>query len=128
MAKSKLVKLIIAILIAIILFFVFSQNTFSLSYDISTKFADVQVDKSNANNTISVIFGKAINFLQIVGAGIAIIMLVVIGIRWMSAAPSGKAQVAKTSRYYIMGAVFIFAAIALLQLIKNFTNSSVGSL
>ena len=54
--------------------------------------------------------------------GIAIIMLIVIAIRWMGSSPSGKAQMGKTVRYYIAGAIFIFAAVGILQIVKNFSD------
>lgn len=125
MKKTKIFKVIIVMLIAITLFIVFSQNSFALNYDISTKFSNTG-DKGNATNTISGIFGKTINIVQVFGAGFAIIMLVVLAIRWIGAAPSGKAQIAKSARYYIIGAIFIFAAIGLLQIVKNFTNGSIN--
>ena len=54
-------------------------------------------------------------------------MLVILGIRWIYASPSGKAEIAKGSRYYILGAILIFSAVGLLQIVKNFTRGSIGS-
>lgn len=123
MKKTKILKIIIAILIAITVFVAFAQNASALTIDLNQ--FDNETDKSNVTRTSADILGKAINILQVFGAGFAIIMLVVIGIRWMGASPSGKAQYAKTSRYYIIGAVFIFAAIGLLQIVKTFTKQSI---
>ena len=124
MKKTKIFKIIISILIAITLLTIFTQDALALNFDISNKF-DGQKDKGNATNTITEIIGKGINVIQVVGMGVAIIMLIVIGIKWIGASPSSKAQIAKTARYYIMGAIFIFAAMGLLQIVKNFTNKSI---
>lgn len=124
MKKTKIFKIIISILIAITLLTIFTQNALALNFDISNKF-DGQKDKGNATNTITEIIGKGINVIQVVGMGVAIIMLIVIGIKWIGASPSSKAQIAKTARYYIMGAIFIFTAMGLLQIVKNFTNKSI---
>ena len=126
MKHSKSFKIIIAILIAITLFLAFSQNSFALSYNIDNKFRGTQ-DQGNATNTVAILLGKVINFIQVIGMGIAIIMLIVIGIRWMGSSPSGKVQLSKTLRYYIAGAIFIFAAVGLLEIVKNFTKGSVNN-
>ena len=52
--------------------------------------------------------------------GIAILMLVVIAIKWIYASPTGKVQMAKTIRYYILGAIVIFAAATLLEIVRKF--------
>ena len=126
MTKNTILKIVIGILLAIILVIMFTGNSFALNYDISTKFSNTG-DKSEATNKISSIIGSIINVVQVVGVGVAIIMLIVLGIRWISSAsmPTVKAQVAKSARYYIMGAIFIFAAVGILQIIKNFTKTNV---
>ena len=124
MKKNKLIKIIIAILIAITIFFTFHQNSFALNYDISHRF-DGTGDKSKATNDISSLLSSTINFFQVIGLGIGIIMLIVIAIKWIYAAPSGKAQIAKTSKYYVLGSVFILTAVAILQIIKNFTVQNI---
>ena len=127
MNRSKLLKIIVAILIAITLFIAFSQNSFaSFVGNIDEKF-DGKGDRSSATNEISGILSATINIVQIIGAGVAILMLIITGIRWVYASPEGKAQIAKTTRYYIMGAIFIFAAIGILQIIKNFSGGAFGS-
>ena len=123
MRKIKVFKIIIAILIAITLFITFSQNSLALNYDIGNKF-EGKGDKGNATNTVAGLIGKTINAFQVFAAGFSIIMLIFVAVRWIGASPSGKAQMAKSIRYYIIGAIIIFAAIGLLQIVKNFTNGS----
>ena len=126
MTKSKVVKIIVAVLVATTLFIMLTQNSFCMVGDISTKF-DGQLDKSNATKTVADIMGRTINFIQVIGMGVAIVILVVIGIKWVSASamPSVKAEIAKTARYYILGAILIFSAIGILQIIKMFANTNV---
>jgi hypothetical protein len=84
------------------------------------------MDKSNSTNTVATILGKTINFIQVIGAGISIIILIVIAIKWMYSAPEGKAQIAKVARIYILGVILIFAATGLLQIIKNFALKNIN--
>ena len=60
--------------------------------------------------------------LRYVGTGIAIIMLIVLGIKYMSTAPEGKAEVQKTMVPYVIGAVVLFAAGTFVGIIQNFAN------
>ena len=127
MTKSKVIKIIVAVLVATTLFIMLTQNSFCMVGDISTKF-DGQLDKRNATKTVADIMGKTINFIQVIGMGVAIVMLVVIGIKWIGASPSGKAEMKKTVIYYVIGVIFIFAAMGLLQIIKTFSNANIGKI
>ena len=125
MTQKKIFKIIISILIAITLFTAFTQNSFALGGREIDSVFDGKTDKSDATNTVTKILGATINLFQIFGTGFAIIMLVVLVIKWIGASPSGKAEIAKSSRYYIIGAIFIFAAVGLLQIVKTFTKKSI---
>lgn len=69
---------------------------------------------------LSVILGIA----QVVGVAIAVIMLVVLAIKYISAAPGDKAEIKKHAVVYIVGAVVLFAAAGILQIIKTFVQDS----
>ena len=69
---------------------------------------------------LSVILGIA----QVIGVAIAVIMLVVLAIKYISAAPGDKAEIKKHAVVYIVGAVVLFAAAGILQIIKTFVQDS----
>ena len=71
------------------------------------------------------IVGTAINVIRIVGTGIAIIMLTYVAIKYMSAAPSEKAEFKKSATAMIVGAIVLFAASNILQVIANFANKNI---
>lgn len=126
MKKTKILKILVSVLLIITLLMLFTQNSFASFVDLS-KFDNAK-DKSDATKTVSKILGSLINVVQVVAMGVAIIMLIVLGIKWVYESPSGKAQLAKSARYYIIGAFIIFAAVGLLQIIKNFTNTATDSI
>ena len=70
-------------------------------------------------NTTRSIMGTIITVFQVVGTGIAIIMLTYLGIHYMFAAPSEKADFKKSATAYIVGAVILFAASGLLGIIAS---------
>lgn len=124
MTKSKVMRIISIALIAIFAFMMLSQVTFAAKLDTT---AYDREDKSGASNAVTNIIGSIINIAQIVGMGVAIIMLVVLAIQYIAAAPEGKAEIKKNATIYIVGAVILFAAAAILEIIKNFAESNVGT-
>jgi hypothetical protein len=124
MAKKTIYKIIIIMLIVISILIAFSQITNAYTINLDFNHAG---DKSNTTENVAHTIGAIINFAQIIGAGIAIIMLVIIGIQYVWASPSGKAQIAKTARYYVLGVILIFSAIALLSFAKKFILKNINN-
>lgn len=122
--KNKVFKLLITLLVIIFITCIFSQPLFA--FQIGNMFSNTG-DKSDASQHVANIFGTVINILQIVGAGIALIMLIYIGVRLIYESPSGKAKLAKTFRYYILGAIILFAAVGILEIIKKFSIKNVNN-
>ncbi len=91
-------------------------------------FAAVGVDPSNwtgnANgiNTTGVDkwVNNIINLVATIGSGAAIIILIVLGVKYMMGSAEEKAEYKKTLLPYIIGAVFVFGASALTGIIYNF--------
>lgn len=61
--------------------------------------------------------------VQIVGAAIAVVMLMVLGIKYMIAAPDGKAQIKNQIIIYVVGAVLLFGASGIAGIIRTFGTS-----
>ena len=77
----------------------------------------------NATTTILSVGGTLMGTIQIVGIVVAVIILMVIGIKYMMGSAEEKAEYKKTMIPYIVGAVFIFAASTLANLAYNFATS-----
>lgn len=84
---------------------------------------DGKTDNSGAGTSITNIIGALINIIQIIGSGVAIIMLIVLAIKYISAAPGDKADIKKHAVVYVVGAIVLFAATGILQIIKNFSKN-----
>ena len=63
--------------------------------------------------------GQILGLLQFVAVAIALAMLLVIGIKYITASPEGKADIKGTAIAYLIGAVCIFAAVGILNGIKD---------
>lgn len=55
----------------------------------------------------------------------AVILLIMLGIKYMTAAPDGKAEIKKTAVTYVVGAILVFAAGLVLTLLKNVFNDAI---
>jgi len=68
-----------------------------------------------------------IGIVQFICYAAAVILLVVLGVKWISAAPDEKANIKKGAVIYVVGAALVFAAGAILQVIKNVANNTVAN-
>ncbi len=68
-----------------------------------------------------------IGLIQFIGVAIALGMLIIIGIKYITAEPSEKANIKDQSLVYLFGAILIFAATGILEavkgLVKNLENA-----
>lgn len=68
-----------------------------------------------------------IGIVQFICYAAAVILLVILGVKWISAAPDQKADLKKSAVIYVVGAVLVFAAGAILQVIRSVANNTVKS-
>ena len=120
---TKKVMKIVAILLAVVVVASLASSVFAADDGFSlTQFNNYQ-DTSGAKGSVTRIIGALINIIQIIGSGVAIIMLIVLAIKYISAAPGDKADIKKHAVVYVVGAIVLFAATAILEIIKNFSKN-----
>ena len=92
-------------------------------------FSEISSDNTITNNATDTtgtaraaqrILQAILTIAQVIGVGVAVIMLIVLAIKYISAAPSDKAEIKKHMVVYIVGAVVLFAASGILEIIKRF--------
>ena len=66
-----------------------------------------------------------IGIVQFVCYAAAVILLVILGVKWISAAPDAKADIKKSAVIYVVGAALVFAAGAILQVIRNVMDKTI---
>jgi len=77
--------------------------------------------------TITNIGNRIIGILQLVGIFVAVIVLVIIGIKYMIGSAEEKAEYKKVMLPYIIGAILIFAAVAISGMIVGFATGIGGA-
>lgn len=123
MKKTVLVKIFCLVLFAIFMCSIFTSayasNTDKAINDILTKKVE---DSANVMGKVQTISKSVITIFQVVGTGVAVIMLVVLAMKYMMAAPGDKADIKKHAIVYVVGAVSLFAAVGILTIIQKFSE------
>lgn len=78
---------------------------------------------SSANDKVKEIVAIIITVVRVVGVAVAIVMLLVVAMKYMSAAPGEKADIKKSAVVYVVGAVVLFAVTGILGLINTFSSN-----
>ena len=73
------------------------------------------------------IAGMVIYVIQIIAFAAAVIMLIFVGIKFLTASPEGKAEIKKTAVIYVVGAILLFAATGILQIVRMLANNISGT-
>lgn len=68
---------------------------------------------------------QVLGVIQVAGTAIAVGMLLMLAIKYMKAAPDEKANIKQSSVIYIIGAVILFSAVTLVNMVYNFANEAV---
>lgn len=78
---------------------------------------------TNGTTTIKTAGQKIMGVLNTVGVVIAVIILIILGIKYMMGSASEKAEYKKTMIPYLVGAVLIFAASTIANIVYQFAIS-----
>lgn len=82
---------------------------------------EIKPDQTNTEN-ITGVGNKLMGVLQVVGILTAVIILMVLGIKYMMGSAEEKAEYKKTMMPYIIGAILIFAATTIANAVYNFVT------
>ena len=130
MMNKKVIKTISILLMMLMVAMMLSTSVFAIGEVKSPSGFDAENGFFSTDTQTTTVFqgfiGTLINIIQVVGMGVAVIMLVVMAIKYVSAAPSEKAELKKSIMIYVVGAVVLFAASGILQVIKNFAKANIN--
>lgn len=120
MSTKKITKIITVLMIVFTAFSAFSM-VFASTVSIPGPSPIVGSGGTSLNNIVGVI----ISIIQIIAFAAAVILLMFLGIKFLTASPEGKAEIKKSAVIYIVGAVLLFAAGGILTIIQNIAISNI---
>lgn len=121
MKKIVLTLLIILLLMSIICTnYVFADDI----EDIKSNMSDIGDASGITNTGTAKVINSVIGIMQIVGSGISLIVITMLGIKYILASPSEKADVKKNIMPILIGCVLLFAAVNIVGMIESFSNAT----
>ncbi len=122
---KKLSKIFAILLIVAVAMTIFTTVANASAGDVGNIFNKAQssnVDKSGMEN----VAGNIVSIITTIGIIVAIIVLLVLGIKYMMGSAAEKAEYKKTMIPYLVGAVLIFGASAIAKAVVAMTTSITG--
>ena len=122
--KKSLMKLIISLIIISILGICYNYTCVK-AYNWSGELDNTVAleDSSKVSSTLTGLAGTVVTVVRVICMGVAVIMLIVLGIKYMVSAPGDRATIMKHAWVYLVGAFIMFASSAILGIIAKFASS-----
>lgn len=118
---KKQVKILSIALIVLTILLAISNVV--LATDIPGKIDQIAKGNSSADTTKVVNLGATIvTIMQTVGIVVAVVVLLILGIKYMMGSAEEKAEYKKTMIPYLVGAVLIFASTTIVNVVYNIAN------
>lgn len=120
--SNKTVKVLSMLLVILMCVITLSTVAFAATETIVNP-GDIVPEATDTSNRVQTIAGKILGVVQVIGVAVAVIMLIVLAIKYISAAPNDKAEIKKHAVVYVVGAVVLFAASGILEVIKTLAGT-----
>ncbi len=80
---------------------------------------------TDAASAVTTTANNIVGIVQVICYAIAVIMLIYLGVKFITASPEAKADIKKSAIMYVIGAIIVFAAGTLLGVISNLSTNVV---
>lgn len=128
---KKQVKIISVILMVILIIASLSSIVLAAPEDTTAMQSKIdQIGKGNSTNTAQIEnFGKTlVTIFQVIGIVVAVVILLVLGIKYMMGSAEEKAEYKKTMIPYLIGAALIFGSSTIVNVVYSVINSGAGQI
>lgn len=119
MNKTNKIFMVFAITIVLLLS-IFSYVNAAVN---PTGYLNGTISNETARNNIKSIGNTIVGIVQVVGSIVSAVIILIIGIRYMTGSVEEKASYKKSMMPYFIGAVVVLAATNILKLIVNFATN-----
>lgn len=119
---KNLKKVSIILVVFILLVSMLQTGAFAFDWASQINNSAGATGDTNVTGAATNIAGSVVTIARVVCVGVAITMLVVLAMKYMTSAPSDRASIKKSAITYVVGAIIMFAASGILGIIQNFAN------
>ena len=120
-------RLLVSLLIILLLVLFFNTIVYADKLDeVVTKMASVSSEDTTVFNNSG--FGSSLNsvigILQVVGTGISIVVVTILGAKYMLASAEQKAEIKQRAMPVVIGMVILFGAVNIVAIVGNLANTA----
>lgn len=119
---NKILKKILALVLTIIIMIgmLYVSNATTHDNEMLSLIQKDWKDTTNTTEKINPIMATVITAIRVAAVAIAVVMLLVIAMKYMTAAPGDRADIKKSAIVYVVGAIVLFGVTQILSIISNF--------
>lgn len=107
-------------LILIVSLFVGTANVYATDVNAIISSMEGTSDMATDGNGIKNALNNVIGLIQVAGTGISVVVVTMLGIKYLLASPSEKADVKKQIAPILIGCVLLFGAVNLVAIVADF--------
>ena len=123
MKRILKVSLIISLFFCILLGFFQTISNADHSSEVMAFIKEDHKDNTGAAANVSTMSSILITSVRITGISVAVVILLVLAMKYMIAAPGEKADIKKSAVPYVIGALVLFGAVGILEIINKFSTA-----
>ena len=122
---NRILKKFILILLITLIFLSTVITNNSYGSDVLNRFKGTSGELTGKTE-LTTIMASVLDVIRLAGAGIAVIILLVIGIKYAIASVGERADIKKYAINYVIGALVLFGATGILSILKNLITESIS--
>jgi len=122
MIKKMIISLLILMIVAV---FVFSTTSFANADNFKTTPFE-NGNGAKGGEAVTGILGSILDIVRVAAIGIGLIMITVLAMKYMMAAPEARAEIKGSAIRYILGAVIMFGSAGILTIVEQFASTNIG--
>ena len=131
MSYKKVVShALIVMIIGIIVYFCLGmsyESKAALSFaDLTVEMQDISLDPNITNSSFGNALRSVIAYIQIAGTGISIIVVTILGIKYITASVESKAEVKKSLMPVLIGMALLFAGVNIVGIAADIIGGMFG--
>ena len=120
---KKIIKIACLIFIILIVSCTFMSNSVLASDNYNVQVFENK-DSGEIGTSIETAAGTLLYVIKIVAVGVGLIMLAVLAMKYMMSSSQERATIKQSATVYVIGAVVLFGAAGILDIIETFVNNN----
>jgi len=118
---SVMKKIILIIVILMLLTSIIGTETFATGAFDPGRFE--VGNPGDAETMTTSLLGAVLSVVRLIAVSIGFVMIVILGIKYMTSSASERAEIKKHAVIYVVGAIMLFAGAGILSIIIEFTSN-----